>query len=115
MTQIVLAINERHARELYGDVLEPSLVRLDLKLRNAHRGLVKTSRRKVFAWVGAITFGLFSGLLPSSLEAAAKALGLTKVLAELGESALQTGGNEDVIRNDDMYFLWKVRQASGIR
>lgn len=103
---------ERYARELYGDVLEPSLAKLDLKLRSAQKSLIKKSHRKVFAWVGAITFGLFSGLVPSSLEAAAKVLGLTKVLADLGESALQARGNENVIRNEDMYFLWKVRQAS---
>lgn len=106
---------ERHARELYGDVLEPSLAKLDLKLRSAQNSLVKTSRRKATAWVGAITFGLFSGLLPSSLAAAAKVLGLTKVLADLGEAALQTKGDENLIRSEDMYFLWKVRQTTRSR
>lgn len=103
---------ERKARELYGDELEPSLARLDLKLRSAQRGFMKTTGRKVTALAGAITFGLFSGMIPASLGAAAKVLGLTKILSDLGESALQAQGDEDTIRSDEMYFLWKVRQRS---
>ena len=110
-----IEFTERHARELYGDELEPSLARLDLKLRNAQSTMVKTARRKVSIWVGAITFGLFSGLIPSGLAAAAKVLGLTKVVSDLGESVLQARVDEDTIRNEDMYFLWKVRKASRSR
>lgn len=114
-TDLTTELTDRHARELYGDELEPSLARLDLKLRSAQRSLAKSARRKATVWVGAITFGLFSGLLPPGLAAAAKILGLTKVVADLGESILQARPDEEPIRNEDMYFLWKVRQASRSR
>lgn len=104
--------NERHARELYGDVLEPSLARLDVKMKSAQRALVGSSRRKISAWVGAISFGLFSGFVPSTFAAAAKVLGLTKVAADLGESALNARRSDTAIRSEDFYFLWRVRKMA---
>jgi hypothetical protein len=88
---------------------------LDLKLQTARNSLIKKSRRKLTAWVGAISFGLFAGLVPSGLESAAKILGLTKVIADLGESALEAKADENIVRNEDMFFLWKVREKSRSR
>jgi hypothetical protein len=67
---------------------------------------------KIGAWSAAIGIGLYTGILPEQLALAAKALGLTKVLAELGEGILKQLRPESEIKRADMYFLWKVRQRT---
>ena len=103
---------ESDARAIYSDVVAPELARLDRAVRTARRGLLKDLGRSVGAWTGAITFGMYTGLLPAELVGAAKALGLTKILADYGQVAAQLMSPQDVIKNDDLYFLWRVRQMS---
>jgi hypothetical protein len=101
---------ERHAEQLFADVLSPRLAALDLKIRQAKRDLVVAAAANAGGWLGAISFGLYAGIVPASLAAAAGALGLTKVAAELTASLLKTRGAEGAARSDEMYFLWRVRQ-----
>jgi hypothetical protein len=55
----------------------------------------------------AISAGFYFGFVESSLLAAAKAFGLTRIAADLVGSSAQ-----DTIRNESMYFLWKVRHRA---
>lgn len=68
--------------------------------------------RSVAGWSAAITFGMYTGLLPAQLALAAKALGLTKVMADIGSGAGKLLSPEDEIKKQDLYFLWKVRRLS---
>ena len=104
------SFTDQNATEIYSDIIMPQLARLDLKVKSAKRDLVKTSYRKSLAWVATLSFGIYSGFIPSNLAAAATALGFTKVAADFLEMAMNKGDIEESIRNDDMYFLWKVRQ-----
>lgn len=103
---------EKHAQQIYSDVIAPELARLDRTVITAKRGLVRSLGRSATAWVGAISFGMYTGMLPAELLAAAKALGMTKILADLGETAAQLRNTEANIQSEDMYFLWKVRELS---
>ena len=103
---------ERDARAIYSDVIAPGLARMDHAVRSARRDLLKNLSRSVGAWVGAISFGIYTAFLPDQLVTAAQALGLTKVLADLGQTALRLGSASDAIKNEDLYFLWRVRHAS---
>ncbi|HEX6748744.1 MAG TPA: hypothetical protein VF092_15710 [Longimicrobium sp.] len=105
-------ITERDARQIYGDLIEPELARLDIKMKLAQKTLAKTARQRIAAWVGAIGVGVYTGFVPSTMIAAAKALGLTKVVADLGELLLGMRANQNAIRSDDLYFLWRVRKLS---
>lgn len=102
--------SEADARAIYQDILRPRLANLNQKVKTARKSLVKSSATKILAWTGAITFGLYTGFLPTELAGLAKALGLTKVLAELTENLLSQRKIEKVIQNEDLYFLWKVRR-----
>jgi len=105
-----LNFSEADARAIYQDILRPRLAHLNQKVKTARKSLVKTSATKILAWTGAITFGLYTGFLPTELAGLAKALGLTKVLAELTENLMSQRKIEKVIQNEDLYFLWKVKR-----
>lgn len=105
-------LTERDARSIYSDVIAPGLSRLDGAMKSARRDLLKDLGRSMGGWVAAISFGMYTGLLPDQLALAAKALGLVKVLADGVGTAVKAASAEDTIRKDDLYFLWKVRQFS---
>jgi hypothetical protein len=105
-------LKESDARAIYSDVVAPGLARLDRAVRAAKRDLLKELGRSVIVWAGAITFGIYTGLLPAELLGAAKALGLTKILADIGQTAAKLASTRDAIKKEDHYFLWRVRQIS---
>ena len=100
------------ARQVYQDVIRPELTNLDGKVRTAHTTLVRDTAIKVGAWSAAIGIGLYTGIVPEELALAEKALGLTKVMADLAEGMLKKLRPESKIKGADMYFLWKVRQRA---
>jgi hypothetical protein len=105
-------LSERDARSIYSDVVAPELARLDRVVKTARREVLKDVGRSIGGWSAAISFGIYTGLLPEQLLLAAKALGLTKVLADIGGAAGKLLSPEDAIRKEHLYFLWKVRQLS---
>ncbi|MDP2181900.1 MAG: hypothetical protein Q8K99_04940 [Actinomycetota bacterium] len=103
---------ESDARSIYSDVIQPELVGIDRAIRNARRTLSRDLGRSIVGWSAAIGFGMYTGLLPAQLAVAAKALGLTKVLADGVTAAGGLISGEAAVRNEDMFFLWKVRQTA---
>lgn len=104
-------LDEQDAREIFKEILEPELARLNQKVNTASKSLFKKSRAGVLGWTAAISAGFYFGFVESSLIAAAKALGLTKVAADLAAGLMASSG-EDSIRNENMYFLWKIRNRA---
>lgn len=106
-----IKLTELDAVAIYRDLIEPELARLNQKVNSASKTLFKKARAGVFGWVAAISAGHYLGFLDSGLIAIAKALGLTKVAADLASGFMASSG-EDAIRNENMYFLWKVRHRA---
>lgn len=104
---------QQSARDIYQDIIRPELTILNQKVKRAHKALLKGTAFKAIAWTAAIGFGLFTGILPDRLAGAAKALGLTKVLADITEGLLTRVDSKKTIQGSDMYFLWKVKHRSG--
>jgi hypothetical protein len=104
--------NEADAKALYSDVLRPKLAELENKVGKARRLLIKGSCRKILAWTGAISFGVYMGLLPQGLAAAAAFLGLTKVLADFTEGLMNKSDINESARGHNMYFLWRLKKMS---
>lgn len=100
------------AKEIFSDIISPQMARLDQKIGAAKRDLVKSTRRKALGWAGALSFGIYSGFIPAELAAAATALGLSKVVADILEMAMTKSDKQETIKNEEMYFLWRVRQLS---
>jgi len=104
--------NARDAQAIYSDILAPGLAKLDRAVKVARKDVVKETGRSVIGWSAAISFGMYTGLLPAQLLLAGKALGLTKVLSDVATGASKLLSPEDAVRKDDLFFLWKVRQVS---
>jgi hypothetical protein len=99
------------ARQVYQDIIRPELSNLDGKMKHGYKNLFRDTAFEVFGWSAAIGIGLYTGIVPDALAPAAKALGFTKVLAELFKGILNKSHPESEIKDADMYFLWKVQQG----
>jgi hypothetical protein len=106
------SFNERDARALYGDVIAPRLAALDNRVKSARKSLLKGTAIKIGTWAGVISFGMYTGFVPPELAVAAQALGLTQVVAELAGSTIRGLDADQHVREDSLFFLWKVRQLS---
>lgn len=102
--------SEKDARILYSDVIEPKLSSLEKRVDNAKKDLISSTYRPLIGAVGAISFGLFSGFLSSELLGIAGALGFTKFSSDLIQNVMSLGDGYKEIRNEDLYFLWKVKR-----
>lgn len=100
------------AQQLYGDVLAPELARLDNKVKRAKRDLVSSTMRPLVGVVGAISFGLLSGLVTAEVAHVAQAVGITSFGAAFLEKLMALGDAERAIQQDDFYFLWRAKRLS---
>ena len=100
--------NEKDARLIYGDIIQPKLSKLNSTVRNSKKIYLKNVSAKLIAWGGAITLGVYAGFLPSELVASAAALGLVPLIAGLTNDILSQNTSEEQIRKEDFYFLWKM-------
>ena len=103
---------ERSAKEIYSDIIAPQLAKLDLRIRSAKKDLVKSTRRKALAWGGAISFGMYTGFIPSELAAVASIIGLSKIIADFLEMSMNKSDVTEFIKNEEMYFLWRIRELT---
>lgn len=106
------SISKKDARQLYEDIVAPELARLDLTVKAARNKALKSVGTKVLGWTAAIGVSAYAGLLPISLAAAAGALGFTQVLADLLSESMSGGISTEDIRNDKMFFLWRVKKEA---
>jgi hypothetical protein len=103
---------EKDARALYSDVIAPRLSALDRNVKNAKKDLIRKASKSVIAVTSAISFGIYTGLIPTEIAELAKVVGLTKIVADIVEKALPLGEAVSTIKNDDLYFLWKVKKKA---
>ena len=92
------SFKESDACAIFSDAVAPELARLDRVVRLAKRDLLKDLGRSVGVWAGAITFGIYTGLLPAELLGAATVLGLTKILADIGQTAVKLASPRNAIK-----------------
>ena len=100
------------AKALFADVIKPKLSKLEVRINKARRSLIKGTVRKTLAYTAAISAGLYLGFLPQELVGLASALGLTKILADLTEDAMNRSDIEETVRDHDMYFLWRLQKLA---
>ena len=106
------SITKKNAIELYSDVIEPRLATLDKKVKVAKKTLFRDTMSDILSWGGVISFGVFSGILPTELTPILYGLGL-KVAADLVSKTAGKVNSKESIETDQMYFLWKVKKKLG--
>jgi len=103
------SITERDAIALYSDIIQPNISRLDLKINSAKKNFSKDTTREVIGWVGAISAGFYLGVTTSSLLVGLAGL---KIGADIIKNVMIKSDPEESIRNEEMYYLWKIKQLS---
>jgi hypothetical protein len=103
---------ERDGKAIYSDIIAPEVAKLDVKVREARRNLIKAPMRAGTAWAGAISFGVYSGILPTAMAAVASALGLVKVAAEITQTVMNLSETDQAVRTADFYFLWRMKRLA---
>ncbi|MCE5187293.1 MAG: hypothetical protein LLF76_14335 [Planctomycetaceae bacterium] len=103
---------EQNARNLYLDVIEPSLSKLNRTVTLSRKVFKKQLYRPVLGLVGTISFGVTTGLIKPELGAIATFAGLGSCLPDMINQILKLGDAEDAIQNEPFYFLWKVKQKA---
>lgn len=100
------------ARELFSDVIQPELSRLNLKVNEAKKSLITKPLTSAIGVVATLGIGMYTGMLSAELAAAANALGITKISydAITGFSKDLDTGKE--IKQEDYYFLWRVKNLA---
>ncbi len=108
--QVKGEFTEKDANELYSDIIAPSIAQLDIKVKKAKNSLISKPFRSATGVVGAISFGLLTGLIPSDITAVASALGVAKFGSDLIKDTMATGDSQNAIKSEQFYFLWKAKQ-----
>ncbi len=103
---------EEDAQSLYSDTIAPELARLEQKVNDAKRDLVKIPLASAVGTIAILAFGLYAGMVPSELKTAATALGLTKIMHDTISKTVDSLDLERSIRPEKFYFLWKVRHSA---
>lgn len=106
------SLTEKEAKELYSEFIRPELAKLDKKVKAAKKHIVKKATRSVVSLGAALSFGIYTGFLPQQLLSAAASIGVVHEFRSLVKSGLEAMDKDAVIRNENLYFLWKVREAT---
>ena len=102
--------DEIKAKQIYSDIIYPKIQKLELRVKEAKRDLIKTAYRSVAGVVGAISFGMYTGLLPNEVLSMAKAIGFGKVGNDLINKFMALGDAKTAIKTDELYFLWEIKK-----
>lgn len=104
-------ITEKEAKDLYADIIAPSIAQLNIKVKQAKKDLIVNTYRPAIGVVGVISFGLLAGLFPPDMSEIIKALGLFKVGGDAVTNLMALGDKETQIKTDQFYFLWKLKKT----
>jgi hypothetical protein len=103
-------ITKRDAQQIYLDEIYPQLCKLNTKVSNIRTVAVKKLVKDIIISTSVVAIGWFSGIFPPLVKEAITGLGLLKPGKEIPESIYDIANAEDEIRNEDLYFLWKIKK-----
>lgn len=102
--------NELQAKQLYSEVIHPSLIHMEKRFTQAKVDLVKNAGSKILGTGVALVFGVYSGIIPANLVDVANALGLVNIISEIVQQVSMAHNLNNVIKNENYYFLLKLKQ-----
>lgn len=107
-----LSFSESDATQLYSDVILPKLSLLNRQVKLAKKDLIEKPLKSIVATGVMISFGLYSGIMPTELSEMVKLYGLSKIMFDLLNNLMEIGDSIKSIRNDQMFFLWKIKNLA---
>lgn len=105
-------IRDNDASEIYLDVLKPQLDALDSQARNVRRIELKRSAAKIVISSALVGLGIYGGLLSPHMVDIVKTIGGFSVGKDLLETIAEIQKNPTDVKNHNLYFLLRLKQAS---
>jgi hypothetical protein len=104
-------LSAKIAKQIYSDIIQPNLLTLDKKISKIRRSAILKSLSKVALSTSALVFGLYGNYIPAEIRPLLISYGFIKALntAESLPDLIRTPAE---IRNDNLYFLWKLSRKS---
>jgi hypothetical protein len=109
------SVGEAEAKEIYLDVLKPTLDALQVQATNIRKNQFKKGILKAAASSVLIGLGIYGGVLPSQLADLVKAIGGFSVAKDLAETFGAIEKNPTEVRNHNLYFLLRLKQEGAQR
>lgn len=101
-------LTEARVRQAFQNAIEPELNKMDRVVRENKRLLIGQLRQDMVFGAGAVSVGLFSGLLPSTVGQVFAALGGFKIVTGMLEKTNELVKEPSDVRKNSCYFLWKA-------
>jgi hypothetical protein len=106
-------ISPKIANQLYSDIIQPKVLKLDKRISAIRKSAILRSLAEVALSAGSLTFGLYGNYLPAAFQAALVAIGLTSAVTT-AKSLPKIIGTPPEIKNENLYFLWKLSKKSKV-
>lgn len=96
------------ANQVFADLVQPELARLDLAVANAKKMATRRVRENLVFGTGLVAIGVGTGLVAPDMQAVLAALGGLKFGSEILEGLNQLVSEPPEVRESDLYFLWRA-------
>jgi hypothetical protein len=106
-------LSPKIAKQIYSDIIQPKVSRLDKRISSIRASAILRSTATVALSTSSLIFGLYGNYLPPAFQAALISLGLTSAVGT-AKSLPNIIGTPAEIRNDNLYFLWKLSKMSKV-
>lgn len=104
------AIGDNEAKDIYSDILEPEILRLESQARTHRAAAARRAMTKGLASTAVIGIGVFGGILPAQLAELCRTIGGVSLVREMAEALATLKEQPTEVRNHNLFFLLKVKQ-----
>jgi hypothetical protein len=101
------------SKQIYQDEIRPELNKINLTLKNNKKVLWGNIKSNVFLASTYISTSLFTGILPTNIGKIVASVGGFGFAKNIGQDVLKLIKKPEV-RNNELYFLWKIKQDNKI-
>lgn len=100
---------KREAKQLYLDEIKPQVDKLDRKVSTIRSVAAKKLATDIAVSTSAVAIGLFIDIIPPVIKNVLTAWGIFQG-KDIPDSVHKISAAEDEIRNENLYFLWKIKK-----
>lgn len=101
---------DNEVAEIFRDQILPEINIIEKKVSDWKRKTRSAIKDKIIIGSGAVSFGLYSGILPSDLSHLLAAVGGGAAIISTAVDYTKTIRNKSEARSNDYYFLWQVNK-----
>lgn len=105
-------VSAAQGQEVFQDIIKPEINRLELLVKRSREKLLGNVLSDAIFGVGAIAFGLYSGVVSPGVGAAIASVGGAKYAVDLLRTASSALQEPPAVRESPFYFMWKAGQAA---